>query len=504
MRWADHGLSPIKASLVGFLLLIVASYFIFTKQLPWAQHRMMYAVIHNSNLVTPGSPVRIGGVDVGKVTGSGRYRNTDDARVSMEIDNSNQVIHRNATIAIRPRLFLEGNFYVQLSPGTPGSPPLGNGGTIPIQHTSDPVQIDQLFDAFPTNVRHQLQNLLAGFGTALDTKPTAAEDSHLDPAVRGLTGAQAINRTFDTSAASLRDSAIVSQSLNGTDGKALSKAIAGFAKASTGLTQAENQLGPLISGFDQTMRAMATQQQGLRQTVRLLGPAAQHANTAFAALDSAFPATQRYSDALAGSLPALPATITAAYPWLAQAKPLLSNAELGGLLHDLQPASADLAKLTNNERTFLPAIDQFNQCMTKVFIPTGNIVVKDGPLSSGVPNYREFFYAMVGQAAEGQGSDGNGNFLRINASGGPFSVESGSPTTTARQPVTGFAQGIGGQPPWRAAGLPQQGAAVAAPGGLRHAADPRRQRAGIHWTGGRLASQRAATAIAQRPDQEPQ
>lgn len=439
MRWAERGLKPITASLIGFLLLIVASYFIFTKALPWTQHRMIYAVVPSSNLLAPGSPVRIGGVDIGKVTGSGRYRHTNDSVVDMEIDNTSPVIHRDATIDIRPRLFLEGNFYVQLSPGTPGSPALGDGGTIPIQNTTDPVQIDQLLDAFPAGVRHQLQNALAGFGTSLDTKPTAAQDGRLDPAVRGLTGAQAINRTFDTSAASLRDSAIVSEALNGPDGRALSKMEAGFAKASTGLTQAQAQLGPLIANFDQTMRAMASQQQGLRQTVRELGPAARHANTAFAALESAFPAAEHFSNAFAGSLPELPATITAAYPWLAQAKPLLSNAELGGLLHDLQPASADLAKLTNNQRKFMPAIDAFNQCMTKVFIPTGNIVVKDGALSSGIPNYREFWYAMVGQAAEGQGSDGNGDFLRINASGGPFSVESGQTNYMGRDD-TGFAQ----------------------------------------------------------------
>ncbi len=439
MRWADRGLSPVKASIVGFLLLAIASYFIFTKQLPFTEHRMLYAVVPSSNLLEPGSPVRIGGVQVGKVTGTGRYRHTDDAVVAMQIDSSSQVIHRDATIDIRPRLFLEGNFYVQLSPGTPDSPSIGDGGTIPLDHSTDPVQIDQLFDVFGAYARHQLQSLLAGMGTALDTKPTAAEDHQLDPTVRGLTGAQAINHTFDTSAASLRDSAIVSEALTGPGGRALSKVVAGFAKASAGLTRADDQLGPLITSFDTTMRAMAAEQRGLRRTVALLGPTARHANTAFAALESAFPAGQRFADTLAASLPQLPATITASYPWLDQAYPLLSTKELGGLLHDLQPASASLAKLTHDERTFLPAIDQFNRCMTKVFIPTGKIVVKDGSLSSGEPNYREFWYAMVAQAAEGQGSDGNGDFLRINASGGPFLVESGQ-TNYAGENDTGFAQ----------------------------------------------------------------
>jgi hypothetical protein len=138
-------------------------------------------------------------------------------------------------------------------------------------------------------------------------------------------------------------------------------------------------------------------------------------------------------------LPQLPATITAADPWLAQAGPLLSNAELGGLLHELQPASADLAQLTHNELQFLPVIDQFNRCITGVFLPTGNVVVNDGALSSGVPNYQEFWYAMTGQAAEGQGADGNGNFLRIGAAGGPYEVETGQ-TNYYGNVDTGFAQ----------------------------------------------------------------
>jgi len=439
MRWAEKGLSPIKASIVGILLFAVGSYFIFTKQLPFTHHHTIKAVVHNSNLLGPGSPVRIGGVTVGKVTSTGRYRDTNLALVTMEIDDTSQEIHSNATIAIRPRLFLEGNFYVQLAPGTPEAPALNDGGTIPVDHTSDPVQIDQVLDALPVYIRHQLQQTLQGLGTALDTTPTAAENAHLNPAVRGLTGAQAINKTFGTSVQSLRDSAIVSQALTGPTHAPLSQVISGFAHASDGLARADGKLTELISDFDRTMQATAAQQQGLRQTVKLLGPTASNANTAFAALDHAFPPTERFADAFAAGLPQLPPTITTAYPWLSQALPLLSDSELRGLLHDLQPASSDLAKLTHGELQFLPQIDAFDRCMTNVFLPTGNLVVNDGPLSSGVANYQEFFYAMTGQAAEGQGADGNGNYLRIGAAGGPYTVESGQ-TNYYGNNDTGFAQ----------------------------------------------------------------
>lgn len=439
MRWAERGISPVKASLIGIVLLAVASYFIFTKQLPFTHHYTIRAVVRNSNLLGNGSPVRIGGVDVGKVTATGRYRNTNLALVTMEIDNRSQEIHSDATIAIRPRLFLEGNFYVQLSPGTPNAPTLADGGTISVDRTAGPVQIDQLLSALPADVRHRLQQALQGLGQSLDTEPTLADARHLDPAVRGLTGAQAINKTFDTSVPSLRDSAMVSGALTGPGGTQLSQVISGFARASQGLARADGQLSTLVSDFDRTLQATAAQQQGLRQTVKLLGPTARNANVAFGALNSAFPDAEQFANAFASGLPQLPATITAAYPWLAQARPLLSNAELGGLLHDLQPASAQLAGLTHQELQFLPVIDAFNRCITKVFIPTGNLVVNDGALSSGVPNYQEFWYAMTGQAAEGQLADGNGNFLRIGAAGGPYTVESGQ-TNFMGDNDTGFAQ----------------------------------------------------------------
>lgn len=425
MRRHRERISPIRASLLGIALLVICSYFIFTKQVPFEQHYTITAVFKNSNLVIPGSPVRVDGVNVGEVTSVGRYRNTDLAAVTLRIDNTSQPIHADATAWVRPRLFLEGNFYVELSPGTPDAPSLPDGGTIPASHTTEPVQIDQVLDALPSEVRSQLQQTLRGFGQALDTPPSAAEDASLEPSVRGLTGAQAINHALYTSPQALRDSAIVSRDLTGPSGQELSQTVSGLSRASTGLAEANTQLTAFISEFDQTMRATAAQQGRLRQTVALLGPTAHGARTAFDALGAALPATDRFSGDLATGIPQLPETIVAAGPWLDQARPLLSDAELRGLLGQLAPASSELAQLVHSTRGFLPQIDAFDRCITDVFLPTGNIVVNDGPLSSGVPNYQEFWHAMVGQAAEGQGSDGNGNFLRIGAAGGPYTIETG-------------------------------------------------------------------------------
>ena len=46
-------------------------------------------------------------------------RSSTAAVVTMAIQPNGLPIHADATVDIRPRLFLEGNFYVDLHPGTP-------------------------------------------------------------------------------------------------------------------------------------------------------------------------------------------------------------------------------------------------------------------------------------------------------------------------------------------------------------------------------------------------
>jgi phospholipid/cholesterol/gamma-HCH transport system substrate-binding protein len=418
-------IGPIQMSLLGIALLLVAVYFIFTKQVPFQHHYTVNAVVRNSNLLVHGSPVRISGVNVGEVTSVGRYQDTSLARVTMQIDDGGETIHQDATLRIRPRLFLEGNFYVDLSPGTSAAPALHDGGTLPAAQASEPVQLDQVLDTLGSDTRRTLQQTLQGFGRAVDTLPTAAQEAGLDPAARGLTGAQALNRTFRTSPQSLRDSAIVSGALTGPTGRQLATTIRGLARATSGLSRADRQLSGLVSDFDETLRATAAQSQSLRRSVALLGPTAIRAKAAFASLDRGLGPAERFADELTPGIRELPATITAADPWLAQVKPLVSGAELGGLLDELVPATSDLARLTHATEQFLPRIDAFDRCISNVILPTGNIVVDDGSVSTGVPNYQEFWYAMAGQAAEGQGVDGNGNLLRIGAAGGPFTIETG-------------------------------------------------------------------------------
>ena len=66
--------------------------------------------------------MRIAGVNVGKVTSVEPEGNM--AEVTFTVDDEGLPIHEDATITIRPRLFLEGNFFLDLQPGSPSAPEL--------------------------------------------------------------------------------------------------------------------------------------------------------------------------------------------------------------------------------------------------------------------------------------------------------------------------------------------------------------------------------------------
>ena len=61
--------------------------------------------------------MRIAGVNVGKVKKVERPGPSDAAVVTMEINDKGLPIHEDADAEDPPRIFLEGNFFVDLKPG---------------------------------------------------------------------------------------------------------------------------------------------------------------------------------------------------------------------------------------------------------------------------------------------------------------------------------------------------------------------------------------------------
>ena len=152
------------------------------------------AQFESANSIRPNSPVRIAGVEVGKVKAVEPVEGSNAALLTMELKDSALPLHEDATAKIRPRIFLEGNFFVDLKPGTPGSPKLDSGDTIKITQTASPVQLDEVLTSLQSDSREDLKALLTGLNTALNSKPTAAEDAEASPLARGQTAARVLQR----------------------------------------------------------------------------------------------------------------------------------------------------------------------------------------------------------------------------------------------------------------------------------------------------------------------
>jgi ABC-type transporter Mla subunit MlaD len=408
--------------------------------------------------------VRIAGVNVGKVTDVQRDGNM--AQVTFTVDDQGLPIHKDATITLRPRLFLEGNFFLDLQPGSPSAQDLSSGKTIPVTQTATAVQIDQVLTSLQKDTRNSLQKALEGYGATLNQAPTAAEDANQDSGVQGLSGAQAINKTFKYGGAAGKGTAIVNQAFLGEHPHDLSGLVRANRDVFTKLASTDGSLSDLISNFNTTAQALASESTNLSATFQELAPTLEEARPSLLHLNEALPPFRALARASLPGIKQLPATIKVGSPWLVQTRKLLADDELGGTAKLLASSAPPLSKTTHTALSLFPQIGQFSRCVSHNLVPAGNAVVDDAggayPFSTGQPNYREFFYSTVGLSGESQGFDGNGPFVRFQAGGGPTLVKAPQHdygADPARQSVWGFniAPPIGtrprlptqGQPPFR-------------------------------------------------------
>jgi phospholipid/cholesterol/gamma-HCH transport system substrate-binding protein len=442
-------------AVVFILIFTIGPYLAFTKHIPFTSYGYeLKATFANSANIALKSPVRIAGVEVGKVIST--ERDGDATTITFTVDNSGRPIHRNAFASVRPRIFLEGNFFVDLDPGSPGSPELGSGGTIPISRTSTAVQIDEVLTALQSPVRADLGRLLEGYGTALTHEPTAAEDMTQLPQVQGLSGGQALNKTFQYGGAAGKYSAQVTNALIGTQKGDLAKLVAGAGRTFNAFSADQAALQGLIDNFNVFTGALADQSENLSTTVHELAPTLQTAHTSLVSLDKSLPPLRTYAIELTPAVAELPGLISASKPWLAQVRPLLSGKEAGGAVKLLAESTPGLAGAAQaGKEVALPQFNQLSQCTTKVLVPTAEETIND-QFSEGGPNYRDFWYLLSDFASAGQNFDGNGPYVRAQSGGGPYLLEEINPTlanvpqqhqfTRSIEPPQGVQPQLEGQP----------------------------------------------------------
>jgi phospholipid/cholesterol/gamma-HCH transport system substrate-binding protein len=418
------GPRPWVIGAVVVLVLAALSYLAFVKEIPFTSKGYeLHATFENAATLRSTAPVRIAGVNVGEVTSV--ERNGNLAEVTFTVSEEGRPIHSDAEVEIRPRLFLEGNFFLDLSPGSPSAPELDEGGQIPVTRTATAVQLDEVLTSLQSDSRRNLQELLDGYGTGLNYRPTAADDADQDPDVAGETAGESLNDALRYGGRAGRDSAIVSEALLGRQPHDLSALIAAQRDVFKKLEGRETELQGLISNFNTTTGALAAESDNLSRTVAELAPTLEEAEPSLRHLSDSLPPFRALAIALEPGVAELPDTIDAFEPWLAQFEPLLGKRELGGTAKLLKGSAPGLARTAKFSKPLFQNLGLLSRCVSENLIPAGDVVISDA-FSTGQPNYREFFYGAVNVSGESQSFDGNGQYVRVQSGGGPTLVRSPS------------------------------------------------------------------------------
>ena len=402
-------MSKLAAGVTGIVVLALFVYGGFTKFAnPFASHFTIHAIVPSSNDLRPNSLVRIAGVNVGKVSTISSIPGSQAANVTMTIDDNGLPLHSDATFWIRPRIFLEGNFFVDVSPGSPTAPTVKTDHVFPLQQTREPVQLDQVLGALQANTRQNLQILLKEYGNAV------------------YKGGPAFARSVQYWLPAYKYSSIVEHDLLGLQPHDLSNGIYEQGNVSASFNAHPQALQSLITDFNTTARALASQSANLQSTIAQLPGTLSAAIPAFNALNAAFPPTRALARALLPGVKNTGHTIDVSLPFINQLRLLVQPSELQGLTHDLVPTIPALANLTNQTIPLMrDQVRPASSCVVQNVIPWSNLQITDNNFneSNGFPKhpaYVEDLQLLPGLAGESRTFDGNGPIIRLLFGGGTF------------------------------------------------------------------------------------
>ena len=328
---------------------------------------------------------------------------------------------------MRSRLFLEGNYFVELRPGTPDKPKLASGATIPHQQTAAPVQFNQVLTALQSDTREDLRTLLREYSSALK-----------GPGARGFN--QAIKHWEDA----YRDGSQVADATRGQEAHDLTRLLRGQGRVFGALSRNPEQLSDLVTDLNDTIAGFARQENNLRRTVPELRDVLREGRPALASLNSSLPSIRRFArDALPGARSSN-STLDAQLPFIRQARKLISERELRGLARKLQATVPPLTRLNTRTPATLEQYRALASCQNRVLLPFSKEPIPDPsfPWATGEPFFEESSRALVGLSGESRLADANSPYFRVLAGGGATTLaqtgESGQKLfSTALLPLDG-------------------------------------------------------------------
>ncbi len=350
-----------------------------------------------------GNPVRVGGGDVGRVTGI-ELDERSQAVVSLEIDDDLAPLHSGTTATVRvTSLIGVANRYVSLQPGPNNAPELEDGGSIGADDTSAPVDFDQLINSFDDETRAGLRRLIRGSADWYDGRAAEADEStrYVSPALAAFTR--------------------VSREL-ARDEQTLAQLVRNSADTVSAIAGRRDDLAALVANTNTASRAIADENVDLDRALGLLPGTLRKANTTFVNLRS--------------TLDDLGVLVQESKPTVSRLEPLLG--ELRQVVREARPTVADLSTLLRrpgdgNDLTELIATQpRLARLTTSVFPRAIRTLDRAQPIiEHGRPYTPDLTAALSQLGAATAYYDANGHYARLQAVYGVTRYSGGSLTAVS-------------------------------------------------------------------------
>jgi phospholipid/cholesterol/gamma-HCH transport system substrate-binding protein len=421
----SNGMSPFRAGVLAVVVIGLFAYFGFSKANPFSNPYEFKAVFNDVNNLKPRSPVRIAGVEVGKVTkvepveeGKGA------AEVTMQVKEAGLPIKRDAELKIRPRIFLEGNFFVDVEPGSPSAEELETDEVIPVTQTAAPVQLGDVLTALQRDTRTDLQTLLREYSKGLADG-----------------GAEGFNQAIDYWEPAYRNSSLANDATLGQDAdRDLQRVLKGQQQTFAALVRDERALKDLVTNFNTTAAAFAREDAALAAAIPALRDTLRAGQPALASLNNALPSLSAFArDALPG-VRSSDETLDASIPFMTQARLLMSERELRGTARILRRTIPDVVAFNRTSVPFLRQARALSACTNNVLVPFMDLEIPNPEEGREAANSNQKVRFQLqrgfpGLSGESRLSDGNNQYFHAGATHPGDRVRPGPPPDGGSMPM---------------------------------------------------------------------
>lgn len=349
------------------------------------------------------SQVKVAGVPVGKVSSIDRKKG-DLTEVVVKVDsNIPKILDTAPTARVRATTLLGGNYYVDLRPGgIPGE----FDGTIPIERTSQEVELDQVVAALQPDARRGIGASIRDLDATLSSGGSAAlrDLTHDAPQTLGPAG------DVLTSLRGTRPDTDLTEMIHGLEG--VSRALADKEVHLDGLVA---DLGTTTSVLSHRSGDLAAWIHGMPETLR-------SSDIGLAKLDTTLRDLRDTSDPARPSVKELGSLMKRLDPVVAKAVPVVHD--LRHVMNDLRPAVDDLRPTSQNLTSVFddlrgPVLDRTNGPILNVI---NSPYRGSGPYahtSGDDPFYKELAYMVTNLDRAAETRDRNGAAIAFEPGSGP-------------------------------------------------------------------------------------